>query len=294
MKRKHAILLLIALCFALSVSAKNAYWKPNIKMTPVSPIAGQKILFTAVLNLEGEGQSGQMQNLRFVAKVDEETIYDETLYYFLPATDYFIKANWTAKSGTHKIAFTVEATDNMTPDSNPNDNRVEKTFTVYERPQINTGNPQGTPTLPGTPNNLQTNNKPNLNFKPCIQYQNEPTDLVVHSLQVSPGKPGKWDYTATVQNLGRRCVKAVEYELNNMNLKLVAYYAGNPSDPVNFFLPEGQTRTIRGQFDEPSGFVFYPSGGNKSVEFEFVIDPNQKIPDPNRDNNKFKITMMIN
>jgi hypothetical protein len=145
-KRKISFLLAIAFCFTLPLFSRNAYWKPNISMSRVSVIAGQTVQFTAILNLEGDitsCSSNYMQNLRFVAKVDGEVILDSILYYFCPATDYFIKASWIAKGGSHKVMFTVEATDSLTPDSNPNDNMVEKTFSVYQPAPITTGKPQG-------------------------------------------------------------------------------------------------------------------------------------------------------
>jgi len=289
---KKMIFLVAAFALASSLAAYtpgNAYWKPDIKVLPAIPLAGQNVVFKAYLNIEKR----DMQNLHFIVKVDEEVIYDNTLYFFMVGTDYLIQANWVAKGGAHRVVFTLVGWDNITPDENPNDNMVAKTFSVQQPPPISTGQPQGTPTLPGSPQNLQTHTELNLKFKPCVQFQNEPTDLVVHSLSVSPGSGTSWNYKATVQNLGRRCVKAVEYELKCLGLKLVAYYAGAPSDAVNFFLPEGQTRTIQGSFTPTANFPFFPKDGHKFTRFEFILDPNQKVPDPNRGNNSKTMELML-
>ncbi|TFG79898.1 MAG: hypothetical protein E4H23_04400 [Chrysiogenales bacterium] len=296
MKRKCLVLLVIVLFSSPALFSRNAYWKPNIQMSPTSLREGQTVKFTAILNLEGGAASCQinyMQNLRFVARVDSEVILDKILYYFCPAVDYFIDATWVAKGGSHKVAFTVEATDKTTPDSNPNDNKVERSFSVYQPPPISTGNPQGQPTQPVLSQNLQTNTNLNLQIQPCVRYQGEATDLIVQALTVTPGPGTDWEYTATVQNLGRRCVKALEFALNNVNLKLVADCAGNPADPVNFFITAGQTRTIKGKFSKPPSFVCSMNGKFKFAEFEFVIDPNRKIPDPNRRNNSKKIQVRM-
>lgn len=290
MKKTVAFLTAFALAQLLAAyNPGNAFWKPDIKMQPALPLAGQNVVFKAYLNIEKR----DMQNLHFIVKVDQQVIYDEILYYFMVGADYLIQANWVAKGGTHKVVFTLAGWDAITPDENPNDNVVARTFTVQQPPAISTGQPQGTPTLPGAPQNLQVATKPDLKLKPCVQYQNEPTDLVVHSLMVSPGADKNWNYKATVQNLGRRCVKAVEYELNCLGQKLVAYYAGNPSDPVNFFLPDGQTRTIQGSFTPAGNFPFFPKDGHKFTRFVFVIDPNQKVPDPNRGNNSATSEVML-
>jgi hypothetical protein len=302
LKRKILVLIVIAFCFTLSLFSKNAYWKPNISITPAAPRAGQTVHFKAILNLEGDiasCQSNYMQNLRFVVKVDEEVIYNEILYYFCPATDYPIKANWTAKGGSHKVVFTVEATDSTTPDSNPNDNMVQKTFSVYQAPPITGGPPQippGNPALPGLPPNVHTSApKLNVKFKPCVQYQAEPTDLMVHSLMVYPSTGNDWEFKATVQNLGRRCLKVVEYKLKNMTLTLISSHVGNYGDSAGFYFGEGQSKTIKAKFAKPpSGFFYYPSEGHNFADFEFVIDPNQMIPDPDRSNNSKTAHVMLN
>jgi len=281
---------------ALALFSKNAFWKPGIKMTPVSVFAGQAVEFTAILNIEGEigtGNTNYMQNLRFVVKVDDEVIHDKILYYFEPAVDYLIKANWVAKGGAHNVTFTVEAIDSLTPDSNPNDNSIQRTFSVYQTAPISSNQPQGTPTLPGKPQNLQAGGGANVQIDPCFPYQNAATDLVVNSIKAKRGADARWDFTAAVQNLGQRCVKTVEYELRNVNVKLAARTAGNHTAAAGYFLGAGQTRVIEGSFSEPAGLTFYYAGGRKYIDLEFIIDPAGTIPDPNRRNNSRKIPILI-
>lgn len=282
---------------ALALFSKNAFWKPGIKMSPVSVIVGQAVEFTAFLNIEGEigtGQVNYMQNLRFVVKVNDEVIHDKILYYFGdPGFDYPIKANWVAKGGTHKVTFTVEATDSLTPDSNPNDNSLQRTFFVYQTAPISSNQPQGTLTQPGKPQNLQAGSGQNVQIDPCLPYQNAATDLVVNSIKARRGADARWDFTATVQNLGQRCLKTVEYELKNLNVILAARTAGNHGAAAGYFLSAGQTRVIEGSFSEPAGLTFYYAGGRKTIDLEFIIDPAQKIPDPNRRNNRRMIPILI-
>jgi hypothetical protein len=301
MKKRLSALILLICCLAVSLFAKNAYWKPNISFIPTSPVAGDTIHFKAIINLEGDiasCQSNYMQNIRVVAKVDEEIIYNEVLYYFCPGVDYTMTADWVAKGGSHKIVFTLEATDSLTPDSNPNDNMVQKNFSVYQPPLRTDGTPQPpqdttNATLNTTPQNIHTSTpQMDMKYAPCTEYQNERTDLAVQSLVVYPKSGNNWEFSAAVQNMGRRCIRILYYELKNMNHTLISSHVGNNS---TFFLPAGGFITIKAVFAKPdSGFLFYSCENHNCANFELTIDPMHMIPDPNRYNNGKTVNVYLN
>jgi hypothetical protein len=290
-KKIQSILLMISISLiSLAGFAANASWESKIQITPKIITEGVEVELKATIKVVGE-----LKNLKIIAGVDDKIILDYILYQTFKDNKYPIIIKWkTSGVGTHKGHFKVLTSDPSTPqETNTSDNYIETQFLV--RPALqDPNNYGGAYQLPGPPNNIQSNPpKINLQFKPCTQNQDQPTDLKVLSFSLSQSSNNLWKYTAKVQNLGKRCLKSFEYKVTNLGSMLVERSYGSEASP-NFILGEDGIVNVTDTFSHPGNFAFYPEGNNKMTGFEFTIDHRNLVPDPDRSNNVKEIKMLMN
>jgi len=127
-KYKYFILILM---FPILISAQsNLKWGSPLSMDPRSPKVGQEITFRAVVTSIG----GSARTVGIVGGINGEQVFSKNITKLGISQNVVIEFSWTPTAAGDQKAFLQIVPGRKRGDSNPNDNRIERTFKVESSP----------------------------------------------------------------------------------------------------------------------------------------------------------------
>jgi len=118
-------LLLIVLSFSLPGLAMDVYWDTPIEITSASVTSGPRT-FTVYLKVV----DAPLPELKVIAKIDGTQVYERILKKIPKGALRKIRFDANVGIGKHKVQFVIDPA-NVTGDTNPGNNTIEKSFNVF-------------------------------------------------------------------------------------------------------------------------------------------------------------------